>query len=80
MTKYVRAAQLYTVFDVELLLPKVVWQRGAKISKIFEIYITFIIKNYHGERCDVLFDGYYLSTSSTKLADQQRHYRLWKST
>lgn len=78
-TKDVCLAELDIVFDGGLLLHKVIWQRGTKISTICERYIHFITQNYHGRRCTVVFDGYSLSTSSTKFAEQQRRYRLSKS-
>jgi len=44
-TKDVHVAQLQIVFDGGLLLHKVIWQRGAKISTICKSYIHFITKN-----------------------------------
>lgn len=78
-TKDVRVAQLYIIFDGGLLLHKIIWQKGAKILTICDSYINFITKNYHGRGCTVVFDGYSSSTLSTKLAEQQRRYRLSKS-
>lgn len=78
-TKDVRVTQFYIVFGGGLLLHKVILQIDARLLTICESYIHFITKNYHGRRCTVVFDGYCSSTSSTKLAEQQRRYRLSKS-
>uniref|UniRef100_A0A1B6CJ44 Uncharacterized protein n=1 Tax=Clastoptera arizonana TaxID=38151 RepID=A0A1B6CJ44_9HEMI len=64
------------ILDEGNFLHRVIWQRGAKISTICESCIKFKTKNYHIRRCTVVFDVYFLSTRSTKEAEQQRQYRL----
>lgn len=66
------------IIDGGFLLHRVIWRQGVLYSDICTSYISYVKKHY-GTRVVVVFDGYSVTGTSTKVAERQRRSAIQQS-